>query len=403
MDRRQFALSATAWCATTSSAMAPNAMAETPEREAPRWRVAVIGHTGRGDYGHGLDTVWLQIPDARIVAVADANDAGRQKELKKLNLDVDAGFADYKQMLRQVQPDVVAICPRYLDQHHDMILAAVDGGARGIYLEKPFVRTPAEADSVKLSCERRGVKLAVAHRNRYHPTLQRLDRMIGDGEIGELLEIRGRGKGDRRGGAEDLWVLGSHVLNLMAYFGGSPLSCSATVFQDGRRVERSDVKEGNEGLGLLAGNELHAMFRMKRGLTAYFDSIANDGTGNHGFGLQLIGSKGVLQIQCDQMPLAHLISGNPFAPTRGPRPWVPVTSAGPGESEPIGDLRERIHGHQDPARDLLTAMDQGEEPICGLEEAAETVEMISAVFESHRLMAEVSLPLASRDHPLSLL
>ena len=33
--------------------------------------------------------------------------------------------------------------------------------------------------------------------------------------------MRGRGKGDRRGGAEDLWVLGSHVLNLMTYFGGS--------------------------------------------------------------------------------------------------------------------------------------------------------------------------------------
>ena len=119
MDRRQFALSATAWCATASLAVA-----QKPESKPPRWRVAVIGHTGRGDYGHGLDTVWMQIPDARIVAVAHASDAGRQKELKKLNLNADAGFADYKQMLQQVRPDIVAICPRHLDQHHDMILAA---------------------------------------------------------------------------------------------------------------------------------------------------------------------------------------------------------------------------------------------------------------------------------------
>ena len=25
---------------------------------AEKYRVAVIGHTGKGNYGHGLDTVW---------------------------------------------------------------------------------------------------------------------------------------------------------------------------------------------------------------------------------------------------------------------------------------------------------------------------------------------------------
>lgn len=38
--------------------------------DAPRYRVAVIGHTGRGNYGHGLDEVWLEVPKARVVAVA---------------------------------------------------------------------------------------------------------------------------------------------------------------------------------------------------------------------------------------------------------------------------------------------------------------------------------------------
>ena len=37
--------------------------------QSPR-RVAVIGHTGRGNYGHGLDTVWQKIPGTEIVAVA---------------------------------------------------------------------------------------------------------------------------------------------------------------------------------------------------------------------------------------------------------------------------------------------------------------------------------------------
>jgi hypothetical protein len=41
-----------------------------------RFRIGVIGHTGRGNYGHGLDTVWLEMPDSEIVAVADADPTG---------------------------------------------------------------------------------------------------------------------------------------------------------------------------------------------------------------------------------------------------------------------------------------------------------------------------------------
>ncbi len=106
--------------------------------------------------------------------------------------------------------------------HRDMVLAAAESGARGIYLEKPFCRTLAEADQIIAACERRGVKLALAHRNRYHPTLPVVARMVKDGAIGRLLELRGRGKEDQRGGLEDLWTLGSHVLNVAVTLAGPP-------------------------------------------------------------------------------------------------------------------------------------------------------------------------------------
>ncbi|MBM4050479.1 MAG: gfo/Idh/MocA family oxidoreductase, partial [Planctomycetes bacterium] len=37
----------------------------------PKYRTAVIGRTGRGNYGHGLDVVWKDVENAEIVAVAD--------------------------------------------------------------------------------------------------------------------------------------------------------------------------------------------------------------------------------------------------------------------------------------------------------------------------------------------
>ena len=36
-----------------------------------RYKAGVIGRTGRGDYGHGLDIAYLQMEDVDIVAVAD--------------------------------------------------------------------------------------------------------------------------------------------------------------------------------------------------------------------------------------------------------------------------------------------------------------------------------------------
>ena len=73
MDRRTF-------LATGSAAVATSAFALNPPRKL---RVGVIGHTGRGNYGHGLDTVWLKLPDTEIMAVADAHVNGLANALRR--------------------------------------------------------------------------------------------------------------------------------------------------------------------------------------------------------------------------------------------------------------------------------------------------------------------------------
>ena len=85
------------------------------------FKIGVIGHTGRGNYGHGLDVVWKSFPNCKIVAVADADPDGLQKAKERLN--VKQGFADYRQMLDDARPDIVSICPRWIDQHRDMAVA----------------------------------------------------------------------------------------------------------------------------------------------------------------------------------------------------------------------------------------------------------------------------------------
>lgn len=176
------------------------------------FKAAVIGSTGRGDYGHGIDLVWRDLPNVELVAVADDDRAGLAAAAKRLKLEKT--YSDYRRMLDEVKPDVVGIGPRWVDQHRDMVVAAAERGIH-IYMEKPFCRTLAEADEMIAACERTHVKLAIAHQTHYSPKLAVVKQLIADGKLGRVLEFRGRGKEDQRGGGEDLFVLGSHIMDMI--------------------------------------------------------------------------------------------------------------------------------------------------------------------------------------------
>src|SRR5437762_12128351 len=109
----------------------------------PKFRVGIIGHTGRGNYGHGIDTVWSHFKDrCEVVAVADADEKGRAGAAKRV--EAPKAYADYRRMLDETKPQIVAICPRWLDQHRDMVIAAAERGIHS-FMEEPFCRAAAGA------------------------------------------------------------------------------------------------------------------------------------------------------------------------------------------------------------------------------------------------------------------
>ena len=180
-----------------------------------KYKVAVIGRTGRGNYGHGLDVVWNDIDQAQVVAVADPNPEGRRAAAKRLK--APKSYSDYRQMLEKERPQIVSVSPRWLDCHHDMVLACAEFGCH-VFLEKPMCQNLVQADAMIAALEKRNLKLAIAHQTRYSPALAHAQKAIAEGVLGDILELRGRGKEDRRGGGEDLMVLGTHVMDLMRLF-----------------------------------------------------------------------------------------------------------------------------------------------------------------------------------------
>jgi predicted dehydrogenase len=371
-----------------------SSLAQTADRPLT---VGVVGHTGRGNYGHGLDTVWLKLPETRIVAVSDPDPAGRKVAEVRLQAAVGGAdrvesFADHVAMFRKARPQIVAVCPRHIDAHAEIILAAIEAGVKGIYVEKPFVRTLAEADEIVRLCADKGVKLAIAHRNRYHPVLDVVKQLVAAGEIGELKEVRVRGKQDQRGGGLDLWVLGGHGFNLATLFTGPAISCEATILVEGCPATKADIRTGDEGVGLIVGDEIHARYETKSGIPLYFDSKKGKPAKGTPFGARLIGTKGVISLQIDEEPLAILERDGQK---------TPITTAGIGKPESIKDIKLVNGGHHGAVRDLLAAIAEKREPLCGPKAGLETVELTLAVFASFAAGGKkVALPLADRQHPL---
>jgi predicted dehydrogenase len=365
-------------------------------------RVGVIGRTGRGDWGHAIDELWMNLDAAEVIAAADEDEAGLAAVAKRHSLDEAAAFRDWRKMLAETKPDVVAICVRHVDCHAEMAIAAAEAGVRGIFMEKPFVATPAEADAVIAACTKAGTKLQVAFVNRHAPTYAAVRDLVEAGRIGKLLELRARGKEDARGGGEDLWVLGCHVLDLMADLGGAPKWCQATATVGGKLITKADAVEGPEGIGLIASDSLTAMFGLADGPIGFFASTRDAGLKQPAFGITLVGTAGAIHIRPDHVPHAWLRRG-PLWRTDKEIPWQPI---GPGGIEPtapadIDRAAERASWGRHAVIDLLDAIANDREPETGMEAGRTVVEMTAAVFASAITGQRITWPLAQRSNPLA--
>src|SRR4030081_1661138 len=100
---------------------------------AKKYRVAVIGRTGKGNYGHGIDVVWKAFDNVQIVAVADEDDKGRAAAATRLG--AKNAYARYRALLDKEKPQIVTVADRSVILLRDMVVACARAGA-SIFLEK---------------------------------------------------------------------------------------------------------------------------------------------------------------------------------------------------------------------------------------------------------------------------
>lgn len=370
------------------------ALVGVPLAAAKRYRVAVIGATGRGNYGHGIDTVWSEFDNMDVVAVADAAAVKRIGESRS--------YSDYREMLRKEKPDIVGIGPRWADQRVEMVTAAAEAGAH-IYMEKPFAQTLSDADRMVAVVQKNKVKLQIAHQMRSSPFTLRAKSLIDAGEIGEIQEVRLRGKEDRRAGGEDMMVLGTHLFDMMRMFLGNPEWTVAHVTSGGREVGAGDATQATEPVGPIAGKQISAMFAFANGVHGYFSTRAVADTDPLRFGMTIYGSKGVIFLPMGIYPDGGLriLRSAAWLPDEK-RQWesiaVPVDLAAQGMVLQNGpQIANALM-----VADLVRAIERDTKPCCNELDGRWTIEMVQSVYAAQQSGQRMRLPLQSRSHPLIL-
>ncbi len=374
---------------------------ELPEPDpGPRWtRAAVIGHTGAGNYGHGLDLLFQRLDNVRLVAIADADPEGL--DAAQLRTGAEGGYGDYLEMLEAEKPQLVAVAPRETGERHAMVKAALECGAH-VCCERPLARTLREADELVELARDKGLRIAVLNPMRLDPHVLRF--RAGYRElIGELIELKVYGMMDHRAGGEDLLVLGNHLFDLVRLFAGEPNYCTATITRNGEPVLADEAHYSEkEDLGPLLGDAIHAEFVMESGIHVSYVSDQRLHRIHGPWGIEFIGEKGRARLFAGQPPtLSLLVEDSPDSPSRVAR-WERWPDVGvDAYHQPVGHLYGNDGANRIVVQDWLAAISARREPVCSAENALKALEMIHGVWQAGATSKRAYFPLANRLHPLS--
>jgi UDP-N-acetylglucosamine 3-dehydrogenase len=185
-----------------------------------RIRIAVVGAGSMGmnhlrvlaDFGEEL---------VQLVGVAESYAPALKIAMSRFHI---AGFTDYRQMVEQTHPDLVAVVvPTNL--HSEVTSYVLDRGIN-VLIEKPITRTIEEALALLQLARIRSAKIAVGHVERFNPAVVELKRQLQNGALGQMFHLHARRIGPFPPRIRDVGVtldLASHDIDIMRYLANAEI------------------------------------------------------------------------------------------------------------------------------------------------------------------------------------
>ena len=177
-----------------------------------------------------------------LIAAADPNHNARQQFGEKWSLD--NLYEDYVEMLKVERPDIVSLClPTNL--HETAFIAAVDAGAKGIFLEKPIAANLQQSQNIMNHAGNTCV--SVNFSRRFNPSFADIASAIAEQRYGRALNAVFRY-------TKGLIVSGSHHIDTARWFFGEPEKLETL------KVHPSQTDDPGVDFQMTFANDLDAYF-----------------------------------------------------------------------------------------------------------------------------------------------
>lgn len=148
-------------------------------------RVAVIaaGFTGQ----QHIEAI-RRIPGCEVVALVDAN--AEALKTKAETLGVEKTYTDYKQMIREVHPDVVHNCTPN-GMHYELNKYILEQGIH-VYCEKPLAITVEQGEELARIAREKKVAAGVNFNYRNNAMVQEMRERVANGSAGRVFHVTGQ-------------------------------------------------------------------------------------------------------------------------------------------------------------------------------------------------------------------
>lgn len=119
-----------------------------------------------------------------FVGICDTNETMLKDKALKFDLGNVHQYQDYRQMLRQEKPELVAIATES-GKHAEIALECIKAGCN-LIIEKPMALSIADADAIIRTAKEKRVKVCVSHQNRFNKSIQKIREALENGRFGRM-------------------------------------------------------------------------------------------------------------------------------------------------------------------------------------------------------------------------
>ncbi|MBS3763769.1 MAG: Gfo/Idh/MocA family oxidoreductase [Planctomycetes bacterium] len=310
---------------------------------------------------------YSELESCEMVACADIVQENTENFAQTYDIGEDGVFLDYKQMLDEMDLDVVSICT-WMHLHEQMVLDCIDAGVQAIHCEKPMADTWGGAKRMAEAAEKAGVQLTFNHQRRYGKPFTMAKEMLDNGEIGELIRLEC--------GAGNLYDTGTHFIDMFSFFNGEVPAKWV--------LGQIDYSKENFVFGSHNENQQVVLTEYQNGVFGLI--MTGVGTGPVGCVDKLVGTEGTIEVGVQ--------GGPPIRYKRaGESDWTEPDTGG-----------ESIHGPRFIERavaDVISCFLEGRKCQLDASNALIATEIIFGAYESSRRRGLVEFPLDIEDNPLA--